>query len=154
MLFVVFQLDGNRYAVDTARVAEILPFVEIAEILHAPPEIVGLFSYRGRSIPAIDLSVLLLNRPASAQLSTRIILTRCEEAGQYSGLLGLIVERATEIMRLEPSDFTQSGIASARAPYLGPIAPTPLGLIRRIDLPKLAAACGRHLADLEVQEAS
>jgi chemotaxis-related protein WspB len=154
MLFVVFQLDSNRYAVSAEEVAEVLPFVEVATILDAPKGVAGLFRYRGHNIPAIDLSILLLGRPARIQFSTRIILAEPVTAGRHAGRLGLIVEQATEILRLERSDFMEYGLASTGSSYLGPFATTPLGLIRLIDLAKLTTMYGDHLVGREVLEPS
>jgi chemotaxis-related protein WspB len=154
MLFVVFQLDGNRYAVNAQKVAEVLPFVEVTTILDAPKGVAGLFRYRGHDIPAIDLSMLLLNRPARIQLSTRIILTEPGIARSHAGRLGVIVERATEILRLELGDFKEFGLASTASPYLGPFATTPLGLVRLFDLANLAAEYGDRLVGPEVLEPS
>ena len=47
MLFLVFQLGQDRYALDTGTVAEVLPLVEITPIPLAPAGMAGLFNYRG-----------------------------------------------------------------------------------------------------------
>ena len=48
MLFLLFQLGQDRYALDTGRVAEVLPLVAITPIPQAPPELAGLFNYPAR----------------------------------------------------------------------------------------------------------
>jgi chemotaxis-related protein WspB len=52
-------------------------------------------------------------------------------------LLGLIAEQATETMRREAGSFTDSGLSSDAAPYLGPVTQDGGRLIRRIDVQKL-----------------
>jgi chemotaxis-related protein WspB len=56
MLFLLFQLGEERYALDTSHVAEVLPLVAITPIPQAPTGVAGLFNYRGAPVPAIDLS--------------------------------------------------------------------------------------------------
>jgi len=51
--------------------------------------------------------------------------------------LGLIAEQATETIRREAESFTDSGLASDAAPYLGPVTQDGGRLIRRIDVQKL-----------------
>ena len=64
MLFLVFQLGPDRYALDAKRVAEVLPLVDIKSIPHAPNGIAGVFNYRGTPVPVIDLAQLTLGQPA------------------------------------------------------------------------------------------
>src|SRR5438552_2197518 len=104
MLFLLFQLGKDRYALDIRQVAEVLPLVEVKQIPHTLPAVVGAFNYRGTSIPLIDLNELALGRPALKRLSTRIILVHYPDPKGTSHLLGLIAEKATGTMRREPAD--------------------------------------------------
>jgi len=135
VLFLLFYLDDDGYALDASKIAEVLPLVSIKKNLRSLPEIAGTFNYRGAFVPVLDLSRLMVGRPAVQRLSTRVILAHCSDE---SGLLGLIAERATETMRCEPTDFVPSGIVSDAAPYLGSIARGPRGFVQRIELDKLA----------------
>ena len=74
MLFLLFQLGRERYALEAGQVAAVLPLLSIKEIPQAPPAVAGLCNYRGRPVPVIDLSELTLGRPAQSRLSTRIVL--------------------------------------------------------------------------------
>ena len=64
MLFLLFELGQDRYALDVRQVAEVLPLVEFKRIPQAPPFVAGLLNYRGDPVPVIDLSQLTLSRPA------------------------------------------------------------------------------------------
>jgi len=79
MLFLVFQLNDDRYALDVSQVVEVLPLVRIRKMLRSPPGIAGTINYRGAHVPVVDLSELALGRPAALRLSTRIILANCSE---------------------------------------------------------------------------
>jgi chemotaxis-related protein WspB len=88
---------------------------------HAPKGVAGVFNYRGRPVPAVDLSEITLGRPASERLSTRIIVVNYADAAGQSHLLGLVAEQATEMLRKELKDFVDPGVKIAAAPYLGPV---------------------------------
>ena len=143
MLFLLFHLGGNRYALDTGQVVEILQQVSIRKMLRSPPGVSGTINYRGALVPVVDLSELALGRPAPQRLSTRIILARFAAGGGTPKVLGLIAEHATETMRCEPTDFAASGIVNDGAPYLGPIAMSPRGSVQLIDPSKLMPASVR-----------
>ena len=80
MLFLLFQLGQDRYALDTGAIAEVLPLVAITAIPQAPAGVAGLFNYRGAPVPAIDLSQLTMGRPARRRLNTRIIMVHYPDA--------------------------------------------------------------------------
>jgi chemotaxis-related protein WspB len=139
MLFLIFELGDDRYALPAALIAEVLPVVRIKRVPHAPPGVIGVFNYRGTPVPVIDLSELTLGRPATPRLSTRLIVVSYPDPqtqGQ-SHLLGLIAERATDTMRRDPADFVASGITTGRAPYLGRVTTSSHGVVQRIDVETL-----------------
>ena len=137
MLFLLFRLGNDRYALDAGRVAEVLPLVAVTAIPQAPEGVAGLLNYRGAPVPAIDLSQLTIGRPARRRLNTRVILVHLPEADGETRLLGLIAERVTETVRRDPADFVTSGVTSDRAPYLGRVATDERGLVHWIDVEKL-----------------
>jgi chemotaxis-related protein WspB len=121
MLFLLFQLGADRYALEAARVAEILPLVQVRPLPQAPPGLSGVINYRGRPVPVIDLCELALDRAAHSRMSTRIVLVECEAGLGAGSLIGLIAESVTATFRRERSDFVESGIANPATPYLGPV---------------------------------
>jgi chemotaxis signal transduction protein len=74
MLFLLFQLGRDRYAVEARRVVEVVPLLNLKTIPQAPKGVAGMIVYRGRAIPALDLCELTSGRPARAHLSTRILI--------------------------------------------------------------------------------
>ena len=142
MLFILFQLDRDWYALDAAQVAEVLPLVHVKAIPQAPPGVAGVFTYRGAPVPVIDLSQITLDRPARARLSTRLILVHYHDTTGARRLLGLIAEQATETMRREREDFVPSGVTAA---FLGPVATDARGLIQWVDVDQLLPASVRDV---------
>ncbi len=146
MLFLLFQLGGERYVLEAERVEEVLPLVSVREIPQAPLGVAGVFNYRGAPVPLIDLSALASGRPSQRWLSTRIVLIR--DTGH---LVGLITERTTETIRREATDFRPNPVGVASAPYLGGVATDECGLIQRIELEQLLSAELRQVLFQEVE---
>jgi chemotaxis-related protein WspB len=145
MLFLVFQLGQDRYALDVRRVTEVLPLVDIRQIPLAPPGVAGIFNYRGAPVPVIDLSQLTMGRPALSRMSTRIVLVHYPDNHGRPRLLGLIAERATGTVRRESADFVATGVTHGAAPYLGPVATDADGLLQWIDVETLLPASVRDV---------
>ncbi len=145
MLFLLFQLGKDHYALEVGQVAEVLPLVSLKLIPQAPPAVAGVFDFRSEPVPVIDLSQMALGRPAQHRLSTRIILVHYIDSHGARHLLGLIAESVTETMRCEPSDFVATGIDNHAAPYLGPVATDARGLIQWVQVDQLLTPAVRDL---------
>ena len=136
MLLLVFRLADDRFALDAARIVEVLPLVGIRKMLGAPAGIRGTFNYRGRFVPAVDLSERLLGRAAEPRLSTRVVLANLAGEGDPT-LLGLIVENATGTLRVDPADMIPPAVQSRDRPWLGATILEAEGPIQLIELGKL-----------------
>jgi chemotaxis-related protein WspB len=121
MLFLLFQLGKERYALQASGVVEVVPLLELKPLPQAPRGVAGIFNYRGRPVPAVDLCALTLGQPATERFSTRIIIVNYPDHRGTSHLLGLIAEHATEMLRKDVDEFLDSGVRLHAAPYLGPI---------------------------------
>jgi chemotaxis-related protein WspB len=145
MLFLLFELGKDRYALDVRQIAAVLPLVGVKQIPKAPQAMNGLFNYHGAPVPVVDLSQLTLGRPSARRLSTRIVLVHYPDQAGRTHLLGLIAERATQTARHEPSDFVASGVTNSGAPYLGPVVTDARGLVQWIDVRRLLPPSFRDL---------
>ncbi len=137
MLFLLFQLGNDRYALEASRVVEVLPMVARKQLPQAPKGVVGIFNYRGQPVPAVDLCELTMGKPSEERLSTRIIIVNYRTRSAEERLLGLIAESATEMLRKDPKAFVQTGVQLSTAPYLGPILMDGEGPIQWIDEQRL-----------------
>jgi chemotaxis-related protein WspB len=139
MLFLLFELGEDRYALDAGQIVEVLPLVDIKRIPQAPTGVAGVFDCRGVPVPVIDLSQLVLGRPARRCLSTRLIIARYPDDRGGMRTVGLIAEKATKTVRRDLADFVDSGVSSNGAAR-GPVAFDRLGLVQRIDICTLLPA--------------
>ena len=145
MLLVLFQLGNNRYALEASRVVEVVPLLALKRLPQSPRGMAGIFVYRGRPVPALDLCELTIGRPALEHLSTRILIVRHNKPAGDSELIGLIAERTTGTLRRDEKDFVDAGLKLASAPFLGPALWDDQGVIQLLDAQKLLDAGGQQL---------
>lgn len=144
MLFLLFRIGTERYALEARQVVEIVPLVRVKTIPQAPSGLAGVINYRGLPVPVIDLSELALGQPAQARVSTRIILVKYPVESGEEHTLGLIAEHATETIKREPADFVSPGVAVGSAPYLGRVATDSRGMIQWVEVKNLLPASIRE----------
>ena len=145
MLYLLFQLGKDRYALAAAQIIEVLPRVQVKQLPQAHPALAGAINYHGESVPLIDLSQIALGRQANRRLSTRIVLVNYPDAQNRSHRLGLLAERATETVVLAAERFQDSGVDTPGAPYLGPVAMDASGMIQRVELDRLLPEALRNV---------
>ncbi|KVT73771.1 chemotaxis protein CheW [Burkholderia ubonensis] len=148
MLFLLFELDGERYALEATRIVEVLALAPLKSIPGAPPWIAGAIDRHGKPVPVIDVAQLALGRAARRLRSTRLVVVRYHtpdaqpdappDAGSAAGrMLGLIVEHATQTCRIDPARFADSGIATPHARWLGPVAGDASGFVQWVDVRRM-----------------
>lgn len=137
MLFLLFQIGRDRYALEAAQVALVLPLARLKEVPGTPAWVLGLFNYDGQHVPVLDVSLLATGQAAASRLSTRLVLVHYTPLGQTPQLLGLVVEKATDTLRCDPADFSDSGLSNQDARYLGRVLRRDDGLIQRINVQDL-----------------
>lgn len=142
MLFLLFQLGDNRYALDAREVVVVLPLVNVVWMPGVPPAIAGVCNYRGSLVPVIDLSQVVLGRPAQRRLHTRIVVVTYRAEDGSKKLLGLIAERATEALHREAADFAPSGV---NGEHLGAMAFDARGVTQCVEVEGLLPAAVRQL---------
>ena len=145
MLFLVFELDGDRYALDSRQLIEVLPLVNLKPLSRAPQGIAGILDYHGLPVPAVDLSVVILGRAAQRRLNTRIVIVNYPGTRDVPRTLGLIAERATTTVRMDPAQFKESGVSNGETAYLGPVARDAQGLIQWLSVPQLLPPAVRNV---------
>ena len=147
MLYLLFQLDGDRYALNVAQIAEVLPLAATKSIPGAPDWVAGEIERHGAPVPVIDVPQLALGRPARPLRSTRLVLVRYESGirGDEAPLLGLMLEHATHTRRIDEAHFADSGVATPNARWLGPVASLDDGLVQRVDIEAMLDAHVRAL---------
>ena len=119
---LTFFIGEDRYTIVADQVIEIVPWVVLRKVPHAPAYVAGLLNYRGVVVPVIDLTHLMFGFPSKQRLSTRIILTDYCGKNDTPHILGILVERVTATDGREKQSCVDSGITVDGAPYLGDIS--------------------------------
>lgn len=128
---VVFDVFNEAYAVNIARVHEIIRLQQITVIPGAPACVEGVINLRGKVIPVLDLRKRFSLHVSEHTRASRIVVV--EINGQT---LGLIVDGVSEVLRvapdrIEPPSPLVTGIDSR---YLRGIAKLDDRLIVLLDL--------------------
>jgi chemotaxis-related protein WspB len=160
MLLLTLKVGNNRYAIDVARVIELVPRVELTAIPHAPSFLAGLLGYRGKIIPVIDLGLLFNSVRCRNCLSTRIILVNDANGDHNSGtdapycatdshphsptgrardarLLGLIGEEVSDLTYIQPEQVAKAPVQFSQLAFLDAIVQTENGIIQLIAVERI-----------------
>ena len=138
MMLLLFQLDRNLYAIDTAEVVEIVPMMLLAKVPAAPDHIAGVFNYRGNIVPIVDLCQLIQGTPCQTCYSTRVVIVNYTASSPVefdrnlaSQQLGLMAERVTETLKVDSSHVSGAKQIST-VPYLGNLFVDEKGMIQQV----------------------
>jgi chemotaxis-related protein WspB len=145
MLFILFQIRRDRYALSARSIIEVLPLMNLKRVPCAPVGVAGVLNYRGAPVPVIDLNEMMLGEPAARRLSTRIILVTYPLDAKQPRALGLIAEHATNMIQRSIQDFIETGVESDDARYLGRVTNDTEGLIQWIEVERLLTPEVRHV---------
>lgn len=136
MLLLTFRVAHDLYAVAAERVVEVVPRIELRSIPHAPESLAGLFNYRGKAVPVIDLGILLGSTPCPERLHTRVILVD-EPGGHGERLIGLVAENVSDVIMVKQDQIVLPAMNMEQAPYLGTVVRTEMGLVQVISVDKV-----------------
>lgn len=92
---VVFQLAGQVYGINIARVFEIIRMESLTAIPRAPEFVEGVINLRGQIIPVIDLRKRFSLPKTENTRSTRIIIVEMNEMR-----VGIVVDAVLEVLQL------------------------------------------------------
>ena len=101
MLFLLFTIGGEGYAVNSLDIIEVLPCLATRGNANLPDYISGVVNHRGEPLAVIDTGLLVNDQPCRSRLSTRIILVRLKR-NQPADRVGLLAENATETVKVQP----------------------------------------------------
>lgn len=109
--YLTFTLVDEVFAVDVARVREILEITNITKVPQVPDFMRGVINLRGCVVPVIDLH-LKFGMPETAQtVNTCIIVVEVEMEGE-NVVLGALADSVQEVIEMEPSQIEA-------APHIG-----------------------------------
>lgn len=141
-LLLLLGVGPQLYALETAHVVEVIPRVMLRPVNGSPPHRPGVFNFRGRVVPVVDVSQLIAGHPCAEHLSSRIIMVRHGTGAidAQEGLVGLLAERVTDTVLKSRASFQPADGAAEMAPFMGGVALDERGLIQLLHTDALAKA--------------
>ena len=104
--FITFKLGDELFAIDVARVREVLDLSEITRVPTAPPYMRGVVNVRGSAVPVVDLR-LKFGLPAAADtVHSRIVVLEIDLDGQRA-VVGGLADSVHEVLELERSQIRE-----------------------------------------------
>jgi chemotaxis-related protein WspB len=140
MLLLIFRVAEGWYAVEADRVVEVVPRIDLRAVPHATEALAGLFRYRGKVVPVVDLGLLMGGSACRPRLSTRIIVVDAAARGSKPGepaWLGLVAEQVNDVRKVSEDEVTAAPMRLDRAPYLGSIVQSRDQIIQLIDVDRI-----------------
>jgi chemotaxis-related protein WspB len=146
MLVLTFQIGNDRLALDVRRVREVVPRVRFERVAGSPEWLAGLFVYRGKVVPVLDLHRLLKAGECPPHLSSRIILVPlglCSIAPRLSAsgkieeddhLVGLLAAQVADVREVQVGGQTLPSFSAPGQPDLGLTMVDEGGILHLLDL--------------------
>lgn len=96
---VGFELDGVHYALEIARVREIIHPIDFVAIPHAPVSVLGVADHRGAVVPVVDVRARFGLPRVPATRRTRWIIVESK-----FGRVALVVDCVTDVFGTHPEE--------------------------------------------------
>jgi purine-binding chemotaxis protein CheW len=120
LLVLIFQLAGERYAIEVRDVAETLPFARCTPVPGSPPQFLGMINLRGELRAVLDLG-RLLGLSENGQKDSGFVLILSRQGRE----IGLKVDLIEDLSAIRPEEFSSTGEGS----YVKGIASSALMLL-------------------------
>jgi purine-binding chemotaxis protein CheW len=131
---VGFRIGSETFGVLIASVREIVRVPEITAVPSAPETVEGVINLRGKIIPVMDLRKRFGHVDIQPDKKNRILVVELENK-----LVGLIVNAASEVLKIPPSEIEAPGtvFAEGESSYVTGVGKLKGRLIILLDVPKL-----------------
>jgi len=131
---VGFRIGNETFGVRIGSVREIVRVPEITAVPSAPETIEGVINLRGKIIPVMDLRKRFGQTDVQPDKKNRILVVELENK-----LVGLIVNAASEVLRIAPSEIEPPGnlFAEGESGYVTGVGKLKGRLIILLDIAKL-----------------
>ena len=131
---VGFRIGEETFGVRIGSVREIVRVPEITTVPNAQETIEGVINLRGKIIPVVDLRKRFGQVEITADKKNRILVVELDNK-----LVGLIVNSASEVLKIPPSEIESPGsvFADGESSYVTGVGKLKGRLIILLDISKL-----------------
>lgn len=102
--YLTFKLDGEVFAVDVAKVREILDFTPATRVPGMPDFVCGMINVRGNVVPVVDMRVKFGMSPTVKTVDTCIVVVEIQDDEGLT-VLGALVDSVQEVFELEAAQI-------------------------------------------------
>lgn len=102
--YLTFVLDNEVFAVDVARVREILEYTSVTRVPKTLKYMRGVINLRGSVVPVVDMRVLFGLPETDTTVNTCIIVMEIVADGS-AFVMGALADSVREVMELDPSQI-------------------------------------------------
>lgn len=102
--FLTFTLDHEQYAVDVAKVKEVLEYTTVTRVPRTHKFMRGVINLRGSVIPVVDLRLKFEMGETEKSIETSIVVMEVEIAGE-TVVLGALADSVQEVVDLDKSEI-------------------------------------------------
>jgi purine-binding chemotaxis protein CheW len=102
--YLTFKLDAEGFALDVAKVREILDFTTITRVPQTPSFMKGVINLRGSVVPVIDMRLKFGMSETEKTVNTCIVVVEVEFDNE-SIILGALADSVQEVVEMEPNQI-------------------------------------------------
>ena len=132
---LVFEVEGERYALPAEQVREVVRAVAVARLPRAPEIVQGVIDVRGELVPVLDLRARFGLPPRGVDPSEHFVVAR---AGERT--VAIRADRAVELATVDAAALGDVRAAVPDSPYVEAAARLEDGLVLIHDLRTFLAA--------------
>ncbi|MBC7977645.1 MAG: chemotaxis protein CheW, partial [Myxococcales bacterium] len=104
--YITFKLGDELFAIDVARVREVLDLTEITRVPTAPPYMRGVVNVRGSAVPVVDLRHKFGLPVTPDTVNTRIVVFELTLDGE-STVVGGLADNVHEVLELARAEIRE-----------------------------------------------
>ena len=108
--YLMFTVNQIQYAINLLKVKEIVGKKNATPLPESPNYVKGIVTLRGIPMPVIDLKVRL-GLPETEDLEDSPIIVLQKVANQGASLIGLLVDKVSDVNMLTPEEIEDIGMA-------------------------------------------
>lgn len=133
-LYVVFCVGSAEYVLPAEGTLQLESYAGATRVPGSAPHVAGLVQVRGQLVPVVDLRARFGLPPTELTLDARVVVV---EAG--GRLVGLLAERAREVVRLSPEQLKPPPglVAEQSGGFVTAVAQLGTRLLMRLDFDKV-----------------
>jgi purine-binding chemotaxis protein CheW len=102
--YLTFKLDEEIFAIDVAKVREVLDLTAITKIPRTPDFMSGVINLRGSVVPVVDLRLCFEMTKTNKTVNTCIVVVEVLLEGE-STIIGALADSVEEVVDLEPEQI-------------------------------------------------